>query len=48
MEAALQAPTVVANPFRDMSFSGRVRLDRLNYDSSALLLACGLALRSFD
>jgi len=25
-----------------------VRLDRLNYDSSALLLACGLALRSFD
>ena len=48
VEAALQAPTVVANPFRDMSFSGRVRLERLNYDSSALLLACGLALRSFD
>ncbi|MEW6036813.1 MAG: pilus assembly protein PilM [Pseudomonadota bacterium] len=48
VEAALQVPTVVANPFRDMSFSGRVRLERLNYDSSALMLACGLALRSFD
>lgn len=48
VEAALQVPTVVANPFLNMSFADRVRRERLTRDASALLLACGLALRSFD
>jgi type IV pilus assembly protein PilM len=39
--------TIVANPFADMSISPRVNAVALNSDAPAMMIACGLALRSF-
>ena len=44
----LNTPTSVANPFADMSLAPRVKPQVLSNDAPALLIACGLALRSFD
>lgn len=41
-------PTQVANPFVNMAVSSRIQPERLNADAPALLIACGLAMRSFD
>ncbi|MCC5812807.1 MAG: pilus assembly protein PilM [Ectothiorhodospiraceae bacterium] len=41
-------PTYVANPFVNMSVSSRIRPQMLSEDAPSLLVACGLALRSFD
>ena len=41
-------PTFIANPFVNMSVSNRVRPQTLVEDAPALLIACGLAMRSFD
>lgn len=43
-----QINTIVANPFANMVLSDRVRAKSLLADSSALMVACGLALRRFD
>lgn len=43
-----QVGTVVANPFAGMSISDKLRSSALQNDASALLNACGLALRGFD
>ena len=40
--------TVVANPFSRMSVGARVKPQALNDDAPAMMIACGLALRSFD
>jgi type IV pilus assembly protein PilM len=48
IEDKLGTPTIVANPFVDMSLSGRVDANALANDAPALMIACGLALRSFD
>ena len=40
--------TTVANPFVDMAISPRVNASILSNDAPALMIACGLALRSFD
>ena len=40
--------TTIANPFADMSLASRVKPQTLSNDAPALLIACGLALRSFD
>lgn len=40
--------TSIANPFASMSLSSRVKPQSLSNDAPALLIACGLALRSFD
>ena len=40
--------TIVANPFASMSGSDRVRPRQLASDAPLLLIACGLALRSFE
>lgn len=40
--------TRIANPFLDMSVASRVDEEALTAAAPALLLACGLALRSFD
>ena len=48
VEESLGVPCVVANPLADMSLSGRVQAQSLAQDASALMIACGLALRSFD
>lgn len=41
-------PTSIANPFTGMSFSSRISQQRLGNDAPAMMIACGLALRSFD
>lgn len=41
-------PTVVANPFSNMSLDGNVNAGALASDAPSLMIACGLALRSFD
>jgi type IV pilus assembly protein PilM len=38
----------VANPFIDMTLSHKVKPQTLSNDAPAMMLACGLALRSFD
>jgi len=48
IESKLGVPTIVANPFADMSVSSRVPTQSLSNDAPALMVACGLALRSFD
>ena len=40
--------TSIANPFADMSLSSKVKPQVLGNDASSLMIACGLALRSFD
>lgn len=40
--------TVVANPFADMSVGSRVNASALGNDAPSLMIACGLAMRSFD
>lgn len=44
----LGVPTYIANPFVNMDFSSRVNPKNLGKDAPAMLIACGLALRSFD
>ncbi len=38
----------LANPFADMSLSPKVNAQALSNDAPSLMIACGLALRSFD
>ncbi len=38
----------VANPFEHMTFANQINVAALENDAPALLIACGLALRSFD
>jgi len=40
--------TVLANPFVGMSVSSRVNTTALSNDAPSLMIACGLAMRSFD
>ncbi len=44
----LGTPATVANPFADMAISARVNAVALSSDAPALMIACGLAMRSFD
>ena len=44
----LGTPTIVANPFADMALSNRVNAASLTNDAPSLMIACGLALRSFE
>ncbi len=41
-------PTTIANPFTNMKVSPKIKGQVLNNDAPALMIACGLALRSFD
>jgi type IV pilus assembly protein PilM len=43
-----QVPTSVANPFASMQTSARIQLKRLMIDAPSLIVACGLAMRTFD
>eukprot|EP00730_Choanoeca_flexa_P006168 TRINITY_DN12097_c0_g1_i3.p1 TRINITY_DN12097_c0_g1~~TRINITY_DN12097_c0_g1_i3.p1 ORF type:complete len:262 (+),score=57.17 TRINITY_DN12097_c0_g1_i3:317-1102(+) len=40
--------TLVANPFANMTLSNKVDAVALSNDAPALMIACGLAMRSFD
>ena len=40
--------TIVANPFAEMTLSSKVNASALSNDAPSLMIACGLAMRSFD
>ncbi len=44
----LGTPAMVANPFAEMSISSKVDAVALAGDAPAMMIACGLAMRSFD
>jgi len=46
IEERLSTPTIVANPFADMSVGPRVNAQALAKDAPAMVVACGLAMRS--
>ena len=48
IEEKIGTSTAIANPFANMSLASRVKAQALNNDAPALIIACGLALRSFD
>lgn len=48
VESHMETPTVVANPFAEMSIASKVNAKALSKDAPALMIACGLAMRSFD
>ncbi len=48
IEESVGAQTVVANPFNRMSVASRIRPQVLADDAPSLIIATGLALRSFD
>lgn len=48
VQEKLGTPATVANPFADMTISSRVNAVALSSDAPAMMIACGLALRSFD
>ena len=50
IQEKIGVPTIIANPFANMSLAPRVKVQEvaLRNDASALMIACGLTLRSFD
>lgn len=48
VEHQLGVPCVVANPLARMSMAPRVQQQAITQDAPALMIACGLAMRSFD
>ncbi|MFT7404370.1 pilus assembly protein PilM [Zhongshania sp.] len=48
VEERVEISTVIANPFASMSVAPGVDAMKLTSDAPAMLIACGLALRSFD
>ena len=48
VEEQLGVPTVIANPLANMALGPRIQAHALAQDAPALMIACGLALRSFD
>ncbi|MCK9237806.1 MAG: pilus assembly protein PilM [Thiopseudomonas sp.] len=48
VQQKLGTPTMVANPFANMSLSNKVNAGALASDAPSLMIACGLAMRSFD
>jgi type IV pilus assembly protein PilM len=43
-----QVKAVIANPFNGMSLNSRIKQQQLVVDAPALMIACGLAMRSFS
>ncbi|PHS69958.1 MAG: pilus assembly protein PilM [Methylophaga sp.] len=48
IEAEAGTSTSVANPFSEMVLGPRVKVQALSNDAPSMLIACGLAMRSFD
>lgn len=48
VEEDLGIPTYIANPFINMALSNKVKPQNLSNDAPSMMIACGLALRSFD
>ena len=48
VESQMDTTTVIANPFAEMSLASKVNPQNLSNDAPSLMIACGLAMRSFD
>ena len=48
VEQELGLPAFIANPFINMALSNKIKPQSLSNDASAMMVACGLALRGFD
>jgi len=48
VEEKVGVHTTVANPFANMSVASKVAANSLSKDAPAMIISCGLALRSFD
>lgn len=48
VQQTIGVPAIIANPFINMTLSSKVTPQTLSNDASAMMIACGLALRSFD
>lgn len=48
IEERTTTKTIIANPFKNMLKSSKVNIEQLDADAPAFIIACGLALRSFD
>jgi len=48
IEEHIGTSTSIANPFASMSLASRIKPQTLSNDAPAMMIACGLALRSFD
>lgn len=48
VQAKIGTPALVANPFVNMALSSKVSAAAITNDAPSLMIACGLALRSFD
>ena len=48
VESKIGIPTVVANPFTNMSLASRIPAQTLENDAPALMISCGLALRGVE
>ncbi|GAA3971308.1 pilus assembly protein PilM [Allohahella marinimesophila] len=48
VQARVNTPAMIANPFADMTIAPRVNASALSNDAPSLMIACGLAMRSFD
>jgi type IV pilus assembly protein PilM len=48
VEKNLGMPVYIANPFINMTLSNKINPQSLSNDAPTMMIACGLALRSFD
>jgi len=48
VEKSLTIPVYIANPFVNMMLSNKVKPQSISNDAPGLMIACGLAIRSFD
>ena len=48
IQEKISTPTIVANPFVNMALSNKVDAESITNDAPALMVACGLAMRSFS
>jgi len=48
VETGLGVPVYIANPFINMTLSNKIKPHALSNDAPTMMIACGLALRSFD
>ena len=48
IEQETGTPVLVANPFSDMILGSKIKIQSLSNDAPSMLIACGLAMRSFD
>jgi len=48
VKSKINTNVVIGNPIGNMNLSSRAKSQKIENDATALLIACGLALRSFD